>query len=120
MGRHSTALFLITLSASLAAGADPSLPAFRDITESTRVDFVTDNSATSRKYLIESMVGGVAMFDYNGDGHLDLFFTNGARLTDPMSEGALPEKSEPRFWDRLYRNNGDDTFSDVTKAAGVQ
>ncbi len=59
------------------------------------------------------MLGGVALFDYNNDGLLDIFFTNGA---------AIPslEKTGPQFWNRLYRNNGDGTFTDVTEKAGVQ
>ena len=66
------------------------------------------------------MGAGVAMFDYNNDGLLDLFFVNGAALEDPMPTGARPDKSDPRFWNRLYRNNGDGSFSDVTERAGLR
>ncbi|HKE24814.1 MAG TPA: CRTAC1 family protein [Bryobacteraceae bacterium] len=66
------------------------------------------------------MGAGVAMFDYDNDGLLDLFFVNGAALRDPMPPGAKPDKSEPRFWNRLYRNNGDGTFTDVTESAGLR
>ena len=66
------------------------------------------------------MGGGVAMFDYDNDGWLDLFFVNGARIQDPMPRGASPDKSDPRFWNRLYRNNRDGTFRDVTETAGLQ
>ena len=59
------------------------------------------------------MAGGVAMFDYNNDGLLDLYFTNGARLPDM-------DKANPQFYNRLYRNNGDGTFTDVTIQAGIQ
>ena len=65
------------------------------------------------------MVGGVAMFDYDGDGRLDLYFVNGAALLDPMPPGKQAEKSDPRYWNRLYRNNGDRTFTDVTEKARV-
>lgn len=65
------------------------------------------------------MGSGVAMFDYNNDGLLDLFFVNGALLRDPMPEGARPDKSDPKYWNRLYRNNGDGTFTDVTEASGL-
>lgn len=66
------------------------------------------------------MGGGVAMFDYNNDGFLDLFLVNGAALLDPMPAGKIPDKSDPKYWNRLYRNNGDGTFTDVTVEAGVQ
>jgi hypothetical protein len=72
------------------------------------------------KYLIESMSGGVAVFDYNGDGKPDIFFVNGAALQDPMPPGKRPDKTSPDYWNRLYRNNGDGTFTDVTAEAGLQ
>ncbi len=60
------------------------------------------------------------MLDYDQDGWLDLFFVNGAALQDPMPPGHLPDKSDPRYWNRLYRNNRDGTFTDVTQKAGLQ
>src|SRR5262245_46622744 len=61
------------------------------------VRFVLRNSATPEKHQIETMAGGVAVFDYNGDGKADIYFSNGA---------SIPElkKSDPKFWNRLYRN----------------
>ncbi|HEX4228212.1 MAG TPA: CRTAC1 family protein [Bryobacteraceae bacterium] len=93
---------------------------FEDITENSGVDFVNHACHTSRKYLPESMGGGVALFDYNNDGLLDIFLVNGAALQDPMPPGAMPLKSDPKYWNRLYRNNGDGTFTDVTVKAGLQ
>ena len=93
---------------------------FEDIARSAGVNFRHCASKTSQKYLPESMGAGAAMFDYNNDGLPDLFFVNGAALRDPMPPGATPDKSAPRFWNRLYRNHGDGTFTDVTEAAGLR
>jgi hypothetical protein len=101
-------------------GASTVLPAFADVTERSGVKFKHEAGLSSQKYLLESMGGGVAMLDYDGDGWLDLFFVNGAAIKDPMPVGKIPDKSDPRYWNRLYRNNRDGTFSDVTEAAGVR
>jgi hypothetical protein len=95
------------------------LPTFSDITSSAGIYFKNEASHTSQKYFIETMGGGVAVFDYDGDGFLDVFFVNGAALGDPMSPGKAPDKSDSRYWNRLYRNNGNGTFTDVTEKAGV-
>jgi tetratricopeptide (TPR) repeat protein len=84
------------------------------------LNFQFHNSPTSRKYLIETMGGGVAIFDYNNDGWPDVFFVNGAALQDPQPNGRSLDKSAPDFWNRLFRNNRDGTFSDVTAAAGLK
>ncbi len=77
------------------------------------IKFQLNNSISPQRYSIETMLGGVAVFDYNNDGQPDIFFTNGASIPSL-------EKSDPRFYNRLYRNNGDGTFTDVTEKAGVQ
>ena len=82
--------------------------------------FKNEASLTTQKYLLESMCGGVAMLDYDGDGWLDLFFVNGAAIEDSMPAGKMPDKSDPRYWNRLYHNNRDGTFTDVTQTAGVR
>ena len=82
--------------------------------------FKNEASLTAQKYLLESMCGGVAMLDYDGDGWLDLFFVNGAAIEDPMPAGKMPDKCDPRYWNRLYHNNRDGTFTDVTQVAGVR
>ncbi len=82
--------------------------------------FVNSASHTTQKYLPETMVGGVALLDYDQDGYLDIYFVNGAKIDDPMPKGKTPDKTDPRYWNRLYRNRGDLTFEDVTEAAGVK
>ena len=104
----------------LGAKSAPALPVFINAAARSRITFRHQASRTSQKYLPESMSGGVAMLDYDNDGRLDLFFVNGAALRDPMPAGARPDKSDPKFWNRLYRNNGDGTFTDVTEHSGVQ
>ncbi len=100
--------------------ADGNLPQFLDITATSGVNFKHEASPTAEKYLPESMGAGVALFDYDNDGYLDLFFVNGALIRDPMPPGAAPDKSQSRYWNRLYRNNRDGTFTDVTEKAGLQ
>lgn len=62
----------------------------------------------------------MALLDYDGDGWLDIYFVNGARLEDPMPARRRPDKRDPRFWNRLYRNLQDGTYQDVTEEAGVK
>lgn len=125
MDRRTFLLTMIALEragkpAQAQAAAARREPQFRDTTEQSRIRFQCNGSPTSQKYLIETMPGGVAMFDYDGDGFVDLYFVNGAKLDDPMPPGKEPDKSDPRFWNRLYHNNGDGTFTDVTEKAGVR
>ncbi len=108
------------LALGSSRGTGSAFPTFADVTRQSGIDFYCEPSKTSQKYLVETMVGGVAMFDYDNDGRLDLFFTNGAKLDDPMPKGKMPDKSDPKYWNRLYRNNGDGTFTDVTEKAGVR
>ncbi|MBA3323212.1 MAG: VCBS repeat-containing protein, partial [Pyrinomonadaceae bacterium] len=93
---------------------------FTDITTQTGINFKHAASPTSQKYLMETMGAGVALFDYDNDGRLDLYFTNGARIDDPMPKGALPDKRDARFWNRLYRQKADGTFEDVTEHAALK
>jgi enediyne biosynthesis protein E4 len=93
---------------------------FVDITAKSHVVFNGQASYTPKKYLIETMGSGVALFDYDNDGLLDIFFVNGAPLTDPMDKGAVPQKTGPKYWNRLFHQKKDGTFEDVTEKAGLQ
>jgi enediyne biosynthesis protein E4 len=94
-------------------------PSFTDVSSAAGIAFVHENSPTTNKYLIETMGGGVALLDFDNDGWLDVYFTNGAKLQDPMPPDSSPAKADPRFWNRLYRNNRNGTFTDVTEKAHV-
>lgn len=85
---------------------------FEEIAAKSGLHFTTENSPTPNKNQVETMVAGVALFDYDGDGYLDIYLVNGA---------AIPSlnKESPRYWNRLYHNNHDGTFTDVTEKAGV-
>src|SRR5437764_917250 len=85
---------------------------FREVAQRSGLDFVLQNNPTPRKHMIETMAGGVADFDYNNDGRMDIFFTNGASIPSL-------EKDSPKFFNRLYRNDGGMKFTDVTQEAGV-
>jgi hypothetical protein len=115
-------LFSLALAA-LTAAAQPRYPSsygFADATTQAGVRFRHHASRTTQKYLIETMGAGVAWLDYDGDGLLDLFFVNGAALEDPMPKGKPPDKSDPRYWNRLYRNLGRGAFADVTTQSAVR
>jgi hypothetical protein len=77
------------------------------------IDFSLDSCETPQRHVPETMAGGVAVFDYNNDGNLDIFFTNGADISSL-------NKDAPKYWNRLFRNNGDGTFADVTEKAGLK
>lgn len=103
-----------------AAGRASNSQTFTEVIKTAGIRFRHEASHTSQKYLIETMGAGVAWLDYDGDGNLDLFFVNGAALDDPMPPGKAPDKSNARYWNRLYRNTGHGTFVDVTERAGLQ
>ena len=93
---------------------------FKDTTAASGISFKGVASHTSHKYLIETMGSGVAAFDFDNDGRLDLYFVNGAPLTEPVAKGTVPPKQSPKDWNRLYHQRKDGTFEDVTEKAGLQ
>ncbi len=102
------------------ASSPASVPLSLFETRSPRgLDFVLQNSPTPQKYLIETMPGGVALLDYNNDGLLDIFLVNGGRITSPMATPENFDRKNPRYWNRLYRQNKDGSFTDVTEQAGL-
>lgn len=93
---------------------------FVDVTAQSGVHFVGQASHTAKKYLIETMGSGVALFDYDNDGRLDIFFANGAPVSDPTAPGTVLKKPGPKYWDRLYHQLPNGTFEDVTQKAGLE
>ncbi|MGA7027679.1 MAG: CRTAC1 family protein, partial [Candidatus Acidiferrales bacterium] len=83
------------------------------------LDFILRNSPTPRKYLIETMPGGVALLDYNNDGLLDIFLVNGGQLQETARGSFSFNRQNPLYWNRLYRQNKDGSFTDVTEQAGL-
>src|SRR5215469_18151706 len=99
-------------SVLLAQGTSPHPIKFEDIAGKAGVRFTTENSPTPEKHQPETMLAGIALFDYDGDGLLDIYLVNGAEMPSLV-------KTSAKYWNRLYRNNGNGTFTDVTERAGV-
>ena len=103
---------------AVASVVASSAPIF-EVTQPRGLDFIHQNSPTAQKYLIETMGGGVALLDYNNDGLLDIFLVNSGRLTSPMQTPENFSRHDPINWNRLFRQNRDGSFTDVTAAAGL-
>jgi len=110
--KHRWICLLTAFLLAAAPSAPPPPIRFREIAAEAGISFVLENSPTDRKHLIETMPGGIAVFDYDGDGRPDIYFTNGAELPSLV-------KSSPKYWNRLYHNDGGWKFTDVTGQAGV-
>ena len=88
------------------------IPLMRDVTKETGITFVHTDGSSGRRYIMETVTCGLALFDYNNDGLLDIYFVNGAPLP-----GAPARKPPPR--NELWRNDGNWHFTNVTDQAGV-
>jgi len=77
------------------------------------IAFSLDSSESPQRHAPETMAGGVAVFDYDRDGKPDIFFTNGADIN-------TLNKDSSKYWNRLFHNNGDGSFTDVTEKAGLK
>jgi enediyne biosynthesis protein E4 len=87
-------------------------PRFLDIAPRSKFSYITNNDLSPRKYFVQPMCGGVAIFDFDNDGKMDIFLTNGAKLPEMKKTG-------PAFYNCLLRNRGDGVFEDVTQKAGL-
>src|ERR1700709_2192639 len=101
------------LSSSLLSAQRQSPIRFENRSEQAGLKFVLDNGTTEDKPIVDSILGGVALFDYDNDGYLDIYFTNGATIPSLAKDSSA-------FYNRLYHNNHDGTFTDVTARAGVR
>jgi hypothetical protein len=111
--RTAGAALALGASAALALGAGERPVRLEDRQPRSGIDFVLDNGTTADKPVIDAVLGGVAVLDFDRDGLLDVFFTNGARIPGLV-------KDDPRFWNRLYRNEGGGRFRDVTERTGLR
>ncbi len=110
-GRWRVRLLAAVLAiAGLRTSAGPREPAVRF--EPLAIAFTLENGETPLKHVPETMAGGVAVFDYNNDGRPDIFFANGAEMPGLR-------KTSPKYWNRLFRNDGSGRFTDVTESAGL-
>jgi enediyne biosynthesis protein E4 len=111
--RAGTVALLLSLSGggSLAVAGAAGPIQFRDVTAETGIDFVHTDGSSGRRYIVETVASGLALLDYNGDGLVDIYFLNGSALPGSVF------KEPPR--NRLYRNDGNWRFTDVTEEAGV-
>jgi len=104
---------LVLVILSLCSSSPGEQPAPSPIQfELKKLPFHLDSSESPARNAPESMAGGIAVFDYNGDGRPDIFFTNGADIS-------TLKKSSPKYSNRLFRNDGNGVFTDVTAQAGL-
>ena len=100
--------------ASRPAQANPATAGkFSDVTNSLGIHFQYQAEHTSKKYLLETMGPGVALFGYTITmASSDIFLVNGAPITAPMPKDAIPQKTGPEYWNRLYHQEPDGPFKE--------
>ena len=104
---------MLRVPSSGSPAQSPSGPIrFEEIAQRAGLNYVTANSSTENKNQPQAMLAGVALLDYDNDGYLDIYLVGGADIPSLV-------KDSPRYWNRLYHNNHDGTFTDVTEKAGV-
>jgi hypothetical protein len=97
---------------ALLATQPPKRPSFVDVAPRSKIAYISNNSSGTHKYFPQPMCGGVALFDFDNDGHLDIFFTNGAQMPEM-------KKTNPSYYNCLLHQRADGTFEDVTAKAGL-
>ena len=102
----------LCVALTLVACVQAQQPRFRNVAAEAGLRFTLANSPTAEKRMVETMPGGVAAFDFDNDGLIDIFFTNGASLPSM-------KKDSPAYSNRLFRNEGGMRFRDVTATAGL-
>src|SRR5687768_6519073 len=106
------ALLRAVFFASVAMAAAAAPISFEDAGKSSGIDFVHSDGSSGRRYIVETIASGLGLIDFNNDGKLDIYFLNGAPL--PGATNAVASRGN-----RLYRNNGNGSFSDVSAQSGA-
>lgn len=108
------AVLLATAGSGVIRAEDPPFEPIKfELRQDSGIKFYVEPSRTDQRHQPETMISGIAVFDYNNDGLLDIYFLSGATMPGL-------EKTLDTHFNRLYRNEGDWTFTDVTESAGVK